>query len=321
MIVGSCSKPEAVYKTISGNAFGTTFSISYQDEYQRDFTKDIDSIIYVMNKSLSTYLPNSDISKINKGDESVVIDENFKEVFDKSNRIYEETNGYFDPTVGVLVNAWGFGPEDFISEMSQHEIDSLMQNVGFDKVHILEGKIIKDAPHIYIDFNAIAKGFGIDLIGRFLEQQNCENYLVELGGEIRARGVNSKELIWRVGIEDPNLDGTRSFSRIIYLENEAMASSGNYRKYKVDRNGKKFVHTINSKTGYAVESNLLSATVVSQLDCADVDAYATAFMAMGYDKTRTFLEQRPDLKVFLIYVDEKGNTQTYTSRDLLIANR
>ena len=183
-----------------------------------------------------------------------------------------------------------------------------MQFVGFDKVKLVANKIEKDHPSIYFDFNAIAKGYGIDEIGRYLESQDCKNYLIELGGEIRARGVNDIGEFWNVAIEDPNTDGTRSFSEVVRLENRAMASSGNYRKFKVDEKGKKFVHTINAKTGYATESNLLAATVIANLDCADADGYATAFMAMGFEKTKIFLEKHPELKVYLIYVDDNGET-------------
>lgn len=305
----SCSDKEFKYQKISGNAFGTTYNIIYQDFENTDFEKQVDSLIYIVNKSMSIYLNNSDISKINQGDTIIVIDNHFKEVFLKSQRIFKETDGYFDPTVGVLVNAWGFGPDAAIENLTDTKVDSLMQYVGFDKVKLVDGKIVKEHPFIYFDFNAIAKGYGIDVIGRYFESENCSNYLIELGGEIRARGVNDLGDVWHVAIEDPNTDGTRSFSEVVSLENKSMASSGNYRKFKIDKIGKKFVHTINAKTGYATESNLLAATVIANLDCADVDGYATAFMAMGYEKSKIFLEKHPELKAYLIYVDENGGTQ------------
>lgn len=305
----SCSDKEDRYQKISGNAFGTTYNITYKDSQNKNFEKQIDSLVYLVNKSMSIYLKNSDISKINQGDTSIIIDAYFKDVFLKSQRIFKETDGYFDPTVGVLVNAWGFGPTTSIENLNAVKIDSLMQFVGFDKVKLVEGKIVKKHPSIYFDFNAIAKGYGIDVIGRFFESQNCSNYLIELGGEIRARGVNDLGDVWHVAIEDPNTDGTRSISEIVGLENKSMASSGNYRKFKIDENGNKFVHTINAKTGYATESNLLAATVISDLDCADVDGYATAFMAMGFEKSKSFLENHPELTAHLIYVDANGETQ------------
>ena len=305
----SCSDTEVKYQKLSGEAFGTTYNIIYKDSKNRNFEKQFDSLIYVVNKSMSIYLPNSDISIINKGDTSILIDNHFKEVFLKSQRIFEETDGYFDPTVGVLVNAWGFGPNKAIVNLTDSKVDSLMQFVGFDKVKLVDGKIVKEHPAIYFDFNAIAKGYGIDAIGRYLESQNCSNYLIELGGEIRVRGINDSGDFWHVAIEDPNTDGTRSISEVVSLENKTMASSGNYRKFKIDSTGKKYVHTINTKTGYATESNLLAATVISNLDCADVDAYATSFMAMGFEKAKGFLKNHPKLTAHLIYVDENGETQ------------
>ncbi|MCK5815322.1 MAG: FAD:protein FMN transferase [Flavobacteriaceae bacterium] len=314
-------KQNAVFNSFSGYAFGTSYTISYEDVQNRDFSKEIDSIIYAVNKSLSTYLKSSDISKINQGDVSIIVDDMFAEVFIKSNRIYKETAGFFDPTVGVLVNAWGFGPGDSLNNIDTVQIDSLKRFVGFEKVTLTNRKISKLYPEIYFDFNAIAKGYGIDMIGRFLESKNCDNYLVEIGGEVRARGKSSRNQFWKIGLENPNTDGTRSIGNIVELNNESMATSGNYRKFKINKNGRKYVHTINPKTGYAYASDLLSATVIAELDCADVDGYATAFMAMGFEKSVKFLQKHSELKAHLIYIDSSGATQTLTSKGLLITNR
>ena len=317
----SCEKGKIEYQQLNGNAFGTTFNISYQDALNRDFSKQIDSIIYISNKSISAYIPTSDISKINAGDTNIEIDAIFKEVYIKSNRIYTETDGFFDPTVGILVNAWGFGPGKELINIDSSAVKKMMNNVGFDKVKLENGKISKSSSEMLFDFNAIGKGYGVDLIGRFFEENKCENYRIELGGEIRARGVNMNGEFWRVWLEDPNTDGTRTIHKYVRLENKSLASSGNYRKYRIDEQGRKYVHTINAKTGYATESNLLAVTVISALDCADVDGYATALMAMGFEKSMSFLEKHPELQAYLIYVDENGNLQTYTSEGLLVTNR
>ena len=317
----SCKKQKIEYQQLNGNAFGTTFNISYQDNTNRDFSKQIDSLIYVVNKSISTYIPASDISKINAGDTTIVVDAIFKEVFNKSDRIYNETNGFFDPTVGVLVNAWGFGPGKELENIDATIINKMMGHVGFDKVKLVNGKISKSSSEIHFDFNAIGKGYGIDVIGRFFEENKCENYRIELGGEVRARGMDMNGNYWRVWLEDPNKDGTRTINNFVRLENQSMASSGNYRKYKIDKDGRKYVHTINAKTGYATESDLLAATVIAELDCADVDGYATAFMAMGYERVMSFLEKKPELLVNLIYVDDNGKVQNFTSEGLFVTNR
>jgi thiamine biosynthesis lipoprotein len=308
-------------KQLEGLAFGTSFHITMDDKDEQVSESDIDSLIHAMNRSLSTYIPNSDISKINNGDTTVIVDELFKEVFQKSAVIYKQSEGAFDPTIGTLVNAWGFGPGDPIENMNQKAVDSLKVYVGFEKLKLENSKLVKMYPEMFLDFNANAKGFAVDVIGRFLENKGVQNYLVEIGGEIRARGKNAKNQTWRVAIEKPNFDGSRSFQTIIALKNECIATSGNYRKFKIDvSTGEKYAHTIDTKTGYPSKSNLLSASVIGDIDCADVDAYATAFMAMGLDKTKVFLDQHQGLKAFLIYGDENGELQTFTTKNLLVEN-
>ena len=309
----SCKEKVDNLKIIEGNAIGTTFSIRYLDASDTSFDVKIDSLITAVNKSLSTYIPTSDISKINRGDTTIIVNHFFEEVFLKSEKIYKETNGDFDPTVGALVNAWGFGPEKSLKNLDSLKIKKLLNFVGFNKVTLKDGKINKMYPEIYFDFNAIAKGYLVDVVGRLFEQDTINNYMVEIGGEIRARGVNQHGEFWRIAIENPNEDGTRSFATTIQLNNESMATSGNYRKYKTTLSGEKYVHTINAKTGYATASNLLSASVISKSDCADVDGYATAFMAMGLEKTQEFLINHKDLKAFLIYADENGEMKTFKS--------
>ena len=312
----SCSKTEPKKHYLEGNVFGTSFHITYTSDTDEEYKKEIDSLFQTVNKSLSTYDPNSDISKINKGDTAIVIDKLFEEVYLKSERIYNETKGIFDPTIGILVNAWGFGPTEGIKNLDSLKIKNLLQFVGFSKVSLRNNKIHKDYPEIYIDFNAIAKGFGVDVIARFLEQKNISNYLVEIGGEIRAKGKNDKNELWKIGIEKPNFDGTRSLQKIVSLKNHAMATSGNYRKFKIDSiTGQKYAHTIDTKTGFTAKRDLLSASVIADTDCADVDGYATAFMAMGFQKTKEFLKKHTELKVFLIYSDEKGTIKTYSTLD------
>ncbi len=314
VLVSCSSKKEIQIVQLEGFVFGTTYHITFLNESPNTFQKSIDSVFHLMNKSLSTYIPTSDISKINNGDTTVVIDAYLEEVLQKSKRIYTETDGYFDPTVGNLVNAYGFGSKELKKEIDSAAILKMMQFVGFDKITVKNKKVLKEDSQIYFDFNSIAKGFGVDVVGRFLETKNISNYLVEIGGEIRARGKNKKEQFWTVAIEKPNTDGTQSIQTTIQLENESMATSGNYRKFRITKEGKKYVHTVNPKTGFASESNLLSASVISQSDCADVDAYATAFMAMGLEKTIRFLKNNPKVHVVLLFLDENGKIQEYNSK-------
>ena len=314
VFVSCTSEKKTQIVQLEGFVFGTTYHITFLNDSPNTFQKSIDSVFYLMNKSLSTYIPASKISKINAGDTTVVIDAYLEEVLQKSKRIYAETDGYFDPTVGNLVNAYGFGAKELKKEIDSATIFQMMQFVGFDKISVKNNTILKEDPKIYFDFNSIAKGFGVDVVGRLLETKNITNYLVEIGGEIRARGKNKKDQFWTVAIEKPNTDGSQSIQTTISLENESMATSGNYRKFRITKEGKKYVHTVNPKTGFATESNLLSASVMSQSDCADVDAYATAFMAMGLEKTKQFLKKKPNVHVVLLFLDNKGNIKEYNSK-------
>lgn len=318
IMAAACQKPQKPYQRLTGHALGTTFSIIYSDPEERNFEEEVDALIHAMNKSLSTYMPESDISKINNGDLSVEIDTFFKEVFQKSKTIHQQTEGSFDPTIGIMVNAWGFGPENELEDLDSTQVHLLMRNVGFDKIYLKGNRLETNQDSIYLDFNAIAKGFTVDVVGRFLESEHINNYLVEIGGEVRTRGVNEKGEYWKIGIEKPNFDDTRSFQGMVSLQNESIATSGNYRKYKIDKHtGNRFAHTIDTRTGYPSKSDLLSASVIADLDCADVDAYATAFMAMGFQKTKEFLKENPSLKVYLIY-DDNGNIKTFHTDNLNI---
>lgn len=310
LIVVSCfsCKEEAKNIHVVGEVFGTSFSIKYEAKGTPDFQKQFDSLFQVVNQSMSTYIKDSDISKINRNEDSLV-DSHFINVFKASKDIYKETEGAFDPTIGALVNAWDFGPEDNIANLDTLKIDSLMQFVGLDKVTLINN-IINKPKSTFIDFNAIAKGYGVDVIGMFLESRDIENYLVEIGGEIRARGINvEKQQSWKIGVEMPHFDGTQSILKAISIGNESMATSGTYRKFKTDKNGNKYSHIIDTKTGYPSKTNLLSISVIAK-DCMTADGYATAFKTMGIDKAKTFLETHPYLKVFMIFENEQGQMET-----------
>ncbi|CAL2089823.1 FAD:protein FMN transferase [Tenacibaculum sp. 190524A05c] len=304
ILVTSCkSKEKEEYSKLRGDIFGTTYSIIYEDS--KNYQEEINTIFNDFNNSLSTYIPSSIVSKVNQNDSTVVVDMYFIEAFNKAKRIYKETDGFFDPTIGKLINAYGFGSGKEKKDLTQAEVDSLKNLMGFEKIVLVENKVLKPN-EIEFNVNAYAKGLGVDVVGRFLESKGIKNYLVEIGGEIRARGNSPRGTLWKVAIDDPNTDGSRSQSRTIELDNQSMATSGNYRKFKVNSNGEKVVHTVNPKTGLAQENNLLSASVLIQGDCADVDAYATAFMAMGLEETKVFLANRPDLKVVLLYANKEG---------------
>lgn len=295
---------------LKGFVFGTSYKITYLNA-DENYKKSLDSLFLLVNNSVSTYIETSDISQINQGNTNISVDEIFSEVFKKSKKIHKETDGFFDPTVGNLVNAYGFGPKDEKINLTDIQILEQMQFVGLDKIKLIDNKTVKEYPEVYLDFNSIAKGFGIDVVARFFNDKNIANYLIEIGGEIRAKGTKKNDEPWIIKLVNP-VDVENGF-KVINLSDKSMATSGNYRKFRISEDGKKYVHTINPKTGFATESNLLSVSVIGAVDCADVDAYATAFMAMGLEKTKEFLENNNELKVILIYLNKNGDLEEYST--------
>lgn len=311
-----CEKKEPQPIFLQGDAFGTTYNITLYSEKNIDFKKGLDSVINAVNHSVSTYIPDSDISKVNKGDSTVVVDSIFREVFEISDEVNKKTNGYFDPTVGVLRNAYGFGDVKPLKNIDSTVLDSLMKYVGFQKVKInSDGTISKEYPQIYFDFNAVAKGFGIDCLGRYLESKGITDYLIELGGEILTKGENvEKNQDWVVGIEavDSALED-RTFEATVKLKNVGMASSGNYRKFRIDSlTGKKYVHTLNPLTGSAEMSDVTSSTVIAPT-CGVADAYATSFMALGLEKSKELLKDLPSVEAYLTYTDSLNHHQVFVT--------
>ena len=317
ILIVSCKNERPQKSFFQGQAFGTTFSIQVYSINEIDFEKGIDSVLSKVNNSVSTYIPESDISKINNGNTAIIVDDIFIDNFNISTEVYEITGGFFDPTIGVLRNAYGFGDTNSIQVVDSLALDSMMKFVGFNKVKLTsENKIEKLYPEIYIDFNAVAKGYGIDLIGSYLDSKGVGNYLIELGGEILAKGKNvEKNKSWLVGIENVNLND-KSFSSIIALEDIAMATSGNYRKFRIDSlTGKKYVHTLNPITGSAAKSDITSATVLAPT-CALADAYATAFMALGLEKSKVILKNIDKIDVYFTYNDQNNEEQVFATEGL-----
>lgn len=314
LLLFSCSpdRPEIFKNQNAGGALGTSYSLTYLSDEQLDFQKEIDSVFDAVDRSLSTYIPSSDISKINRGDSTLVVDAMFRDVFELSKEIYQKTDGYFDPTVGVLVDAWGFGPGKQM-ELDSVRIDSLLDFVGFDKIRLTDENTIKKLhPNIHLDFNAIAKGYTIDRLARLMDKKNIKDYLLEVGGEVVAKGSNTiKKKKWVVGIDDPQMGETRKLKILITLKDRALASSGNYRKFRTDPiTGNKYVHTIDPKTGFTKNANTLGVTTLAET-CAKADAYATALMAMDLEEAIKLLTSQRELEAYIVYLDEKGEPQEF----------
>lgn len=306
-ILTSCNiKPSKDYIGFGGFTQGTTYSITYESPDSINYKKEIDYLLAKIDTSLSTYNPYSVISKINRN-ESNKTDKYIRTIFRKADEVYNATNGNFDITVAPLVNAWGFGFKKK-KKMTNAKVDSILEFVGFNLIRIKDSVIIKQDGRVTIDMNAIAQGYSVDLVAQFLEEQGVENYLVEIGGEVKAKGVNRKYKTWKIGIDKPfdnnNIPG-ENLQAIIKLSNKSLATAGNYRKFYI-RDGIKYSHTINPKTGYSVNHSLLSVTVIGN-DCITSDAYATAFLVMGLEKAYDLVMKTPDLEAYFVYSDEKGN--------------
>ena len=301
----------------TGNVFGTYYRIKYKSNKipYKKLQLGLDSIFKVINLSFSTYFPNSIISKINNGDSTIIVDAHFEKVFNKATEVYKATEGYFDPSVGALVNAYGFGPKKKLKKINEIQRDSLLKITGWNKIKLTsEKKIKKEAPNIFIDFNALAKGYAVDIIGAYLHSLNIKNHLVEIGGEILVAGKNpQKKAFWKVAIQNPKKQKQNPFIYIISLKNKAIATSGNYRKFRIDPlTGRKYVHSINPLTGVSVRSNILSTSVIAN-DCMTADAWATALMVLPLKKGQELIAKNNNLEAYWI-INENNTIKEYFSK-------
>ena len=300
------------YQKCAGTIFGTIYHITYQ--YDEDLQPELEARMKEVDNALSMFNKESIISKVNNN-QPVELNEMFVEVFQQAQKISEDTNGAFDITVAPLVNAWGFG---FKNEQmpDKHAVDSLTAIVGYQKVSYDGKHIMKRDPRITLDCSAIAKGFGVDVVARLLEEKGIVNYMVEIGGEVVTHGISEKRVPWKIGVtkptDDPLQEGNE-LQTVLNLTDKAMATSGNYRNFYY-KGKRKYAHTINPKTGYPVQHSILSATVLTNR-CMRADAYATAFMVMGFEGAKKVLERNPDLMAYLIY-DDHGKMGVWYSPSL-----
>lgn len=303
-LCAGCNRP--VYQYLEGPIFGTFYHITYESEKTLD--EGIVAEMRRVNASLSMFDTASMLSRLNRG-ESDRVDSLFVTLFQSAGEVYRETDGAFDITVAPLVNAWGFGYKNDKLPDSE-KVETLMRRVGMDKLRLDGDRLQKNVEGVEIDAGAIAKGMGVDRVADYLETQGVSHYMVEIGGEIRAKGKSPKQRSWRVGVDKPK-DEPDMFQRdvqlIIGIENGALATSGNYRNFYI-RDGKKYAHTIDPRTGYPVQLDMLSATVYTDR-CMYADAYATAFMVLGFEKSRGIAE-RLGLQVCFIY-EENGSCKTW----------
>jgi thiamine biosynthesis lipoprotein len=303
-------KPAYEYCKIEGFAQGSSYHITFENTTKKNYNVVIDSILRDFDMSLSEFIPNSIISRINSNDPTVKVDEHFKTIFLKSKQIWEQSGGAMDITVGPIINALGFGPTTK-SVVDSASIKRLLKYVGFEKVSLENNRVIKADTAIKLDVNSIAQGYSVDVVCNFFDSQGINNYMVEIGGEVRAKGKNSKGQFWRIGIDKPEegLEPGEKLQTIISLKNQSVTTSGNYRKF-YEENNVKYSHIINPKTGFSVNSRLLSVSIVAK-DCITADGWDTPLMVMGLEKGIEILKKHTELEALLIYTDENGNYQEY----------
>lgn len=316
-VMVSCSAKRELHEIkIQGSTFGSYYTVVYYDQQNRNLQEPIELIFKEIDSSLSTYNAKSLISEINTGDIGwYKLDEHLKTILNHAKEISENTQGAFDITVGPLVNAWGFGFKNK-ANIDSTLIDSLLQYVGNEYLVLKNDTFYKSFAQLTLDVNAIAPGYAADVVAAYLENSGIESYIVEIGGEVVAKGTKPDNSPWKVGIEKPATakDSPQVLKAVFEIKNQAVATSGNYRNYYI-KDGIKYAHTINPKTGYPVTHSLLSATVVAK-DGLTADAYATAFMVMGYDKTIEFINKNNLIHVYLIYSSDEGALSTFMSPQL-----
>lgn len=310
LIVGTVLilRKQAPYQTNEGMVFGTIYKITYQSK--ENLKPEIEAALQKVDNSLSPFNKQSVITHVNNN-ENMEVDSLFTQVFQLSKKISKETHGAFDITVAPLVNAWGFGFKN-ATNVTDAVIDSLQEFVGIDKIDLINGKIVKKDPRVILDCSAIAKGYGVDCVARLLDSKGVKNYMIDIGGELVMKGKNPKMETWRIGINKPiddSLSVNQELQTVLEITDVGLATSGNYRNFYY-KDGKKYAHTIDPRTGYPIQHNILSSTVVAK-DCATADAYATSFMVLGLDSAKTICNAHPELDAYFIYTKEDGTTDIY----------
>lgn len=312
----SVKKSTPIYAYLEGNTQGSTYHIKYKINDDSIKQQEIENIFKEIDNSLSIYIDNSIISRINNNDSTVITDKYFEDVFAMSDSVNKISNGLFDITVGPLVKAWGFTPGGH-KKINPQQIAKLKSNIGFNKIKLVNHKLIKASPNIILDPNAIAQGYTCEVVANFFENKGITDYMIEIGGEIKIKGLNDKGESWRIGVDKPikeDVNSERQLQTILAITNNSVCTSGSYRKF-IEENGIKYSHTINPITGYPTHHNLLSVTVVTP-NCTYADAVATSLMVMGLDDAKKFIQNHKEIEAYLISSNKKGEFETWCSDGL-----
>lgn len=322
LVLVSCrsGQDSGSYLKVSGETMGTTYSVIYRGE--TNVKQAIDSLLLAFNREVSTYIPEAVISKFNQSSSGIALSDfehydHFLANLQRSRELVSETGGAYQPTLMPLINYWGFGYTEkrAVTRIDSLKVDSLMDFVGLEKVVLKGDSLLKSNPGVQLDFSALAKGYGVDLIAGLLDEKGLKHYFVEIGGEAVGVGQSPRGDAWRVGISVPHTEASLGeYAEVTPLQNQAVATSGNYRNY-YEVEGEKYGHTINPFTGFPEKNNLLSASVFA-VDCATADAYATAFMVMGFEKAKAKVESLDGMEAYFIVGAEDGSMQAHFSSGL-----
>jgi FAD:protein FMN transferase len=309
LLFGGCSNSKSEIISLSGFTMGTTYNIKIFEQKSieniQQLQSQIDSVLLHVNKLFSTYMPDSEISQFNKSDSLFTVSDEFNKLFLLSKIIYKNSNGAFDPTVHPLVKLWGFGNKGKINELPSNELVlNTFNKIGFDNIFIKNNLLIKSNQYLELDFSAIAKGYGVDKVSELLINNNVNNFMVEIGGEVYCHG-NKLNDDWVIGLQNPFSElGYENILKVINLKNKAMATSGNYRNY-FEIDGQKYSHTINPQTGFPVTHNIVSVSVIAN-DCSSADGYATALMVMEKEAGLKLINSISGLEAIIIYGEEEN---------------
>ena len=322
LLLFSCDNTKKTSKLydVEGKGGSVAYRVKYISADSTDLKPAIDSLVKVVDHSISSYNKESIVAKINQGLVATKANDHFKRAFATAQKVWKESGGFYDPTVGILVNAWGFGKELIqpVSKLpTEHEIDSLKKYVGFEKVHISDDDYVKKQnPAIQLDLTSVLRGYTADVISDFLKSKGIENFSVKVDGQTIVEGkdvVNNTP--WKVEAEDPYELNDDYKEVILHLNNESVSTDENYRRVWIDGNGKRFVHIINPFTGYPMTGEMLSATVIAKT-AVESDAYSTMFMIIGLEKSKEFLAKHPELKALLVYSDQNNEVKTYKTQNI-----
>lgn len=311
------------YISIAGKTMGTTYSIKCQSSLQTQILKfKVDSLLAEINQSVSTYIPTSTISKVNTATvndvSKIQLDDTFVDNFNLSKALYKKSKGAFNPALAPLISYWGFGYENLTKKnVDTNLVNQLKALCNFDDFEMQNNHILKKQDTQQVDFNAVAKGYGVDKVAELLLSKSINNFMVEIGGEIRASGKNSQQNLWSIGIDKPEKNiNNRSIKAILQLDNQSVATSGNYRNYR-KIGEQEYGHIINPFTGFPQQTDIISATILAKT-CAEADAYATACMVLGVEKAKDLIEDNMKLSAYFIYKKQSDEVSTFKTTNLTI---